>query len=100
MKPLGQILLATAVFRVVTCLMILQLSHTSTDLMTQEVIILLRRLGRQCLVTLMRERCVIISACSSVCFLIATFQASMHTPGGYPGKTPTNIYGDGREVCH
>lgn len=24
--------------------------------------------------------------------------ASMHTPGGYPGKTPTNIYGDGRET--
>ncbi|KAG1820272.1 uncharacterized protein BJ212DRAFT_1014259 [Suillus subaureus] len=26
--------------------------------------------------------------------------ASIHTPGGYPGKTPTNIYGDGHEVCH
>ncbi|KAG2146744.1 hypothetical protein DEU56DRAFT_753623 [Suillus clintonianus] len=24
--------------------------------------------------------------------------ASVHTPGNYPGKTPTNIYGDGHEI--
>ncbi|KAG1874521.1 hypothetical protein DFJ58DRAFT_757470 [Suillus subalutaceus] len=55
MESLGLILLATAVFRVVTYLTTL-LSPTSTDLMTQEANILSRRPGRQCLVTLMRER--------------------------------------------
>lgn len=100
MELLGQILSATAMFQVVTCLTIL-LSHTSTDLLTQGAIILSRRSGRQCLVTLIRERCVtFLFIRLSICFLTATFQASIHTPSGYPGKSPTNIYADGHEVCY
>ncbi|KAG2135915.1 uncharacterized protein EDB93DRAFT_796292 [Suillus bovinus] len=55
MESLEQILLATAMFRVVTCLTTL-LSPTSTDRMTQGAITLSRRQGRQCLITLIRER--------------------------------------------
>jgi hypothetical protein len=78
MEPLGRILSATVVFRVVTYLTTL-LSPTSTDLMTQEAIILLRRPGRQCLVTLMREWCVILFICLYFYFLTVPSRPLLYT---------------------
>lgn len=78
MEPLERILLATAVFQVVTCLMTLS-SPTSTDLMTQGAIILLRRPGHQCLVTLMREWCVMLFICLYFYLLTAPSRPLLYT---------------------